>query len=284
MRRTVGKLSNDETTSLPTIDEDDRESGHEFDGVKSVEVAGRLLRVLTSQSKHVSLNEIAKQAGMAPSKAHRYLTSLINIGLVDRNLSDRRYGLGRFAIEMGATASRLSDPVADAIERLHYLRDALDETLTLAIWSDAGPLVIEVEESTRPIVMTMKRGTVLPLLNTATGLVFCSNLPTSRTKPLLDSELEQGLLPNPIATGVVELATIIERVRAQGYAVNAGHLLPDIMALAAPIFDRSNNLVAVLAAFGREERIDPSRNPSALASLLKATKTALTSLRTGQKG
>jgi DNA-binding IclR family transcriptional regulator len=251
----------------------------DLEGVKSVEVAGRLLRAFVSQTTHVSLNEIARLAGMSPSKAHRYLASLIKIGLVDQSLKDRRYGLGRFSIELGAVASRLSDPVSDAMDRLRYLGEELDETLTLAIWSSSGPLIIEVEESSRPIVMTMKRGTVLPLLNTATGLVFCSFLPASQIETLVSGQLDQAPASNPIAAGKDELQVLAARVREQGYALNAGHLLPDVMALAAPIFDRSNALVAVLAAFGRDSRIDPARNPSALAALLRATKTPLTDLR-----
>jgi DNA-binding IclR family transcriptional regulator len=251
----------------------------DLEGVKSVEVAGRLLRAFVSQTTHVSLNEIARLAGMSPSKAHRYLASLIKIGLVDQSLKDRRYGLGRFSIELGAVASRLSDPVSDAMDRLRYLGEELDETLTLAVWSSSGPLIIEVEESSRPIVMTMKRGTVLPLLNTATGLVFCSFLPASQIETLVSGQLDQAPASNPIAAGKDELQVLAARVREQGYALNAGHLLPDVMALAAPIFDRSNALIAVLAAFGRDSRIDPARNPSALAALLRATKTPLTDLR-----
>jgi DNA-binding IclR family transcriptional regulator len=255
------------------------DADQELEGVKSVEVAGRLLRAFVSQTTHVSLNEIARLAGMSPSKAHRYLASLIKIGLVDQSLKDRRYGLGRFSIELGAVASRLSDPVSDAMDRLRYLSEELDETLTLAIWSGSGPLVIEVEESSRPIVMTMKRGTVLPLLSTATGLVFCSFLPAPQIETLVTGELDQAPASNPIATGKDELQVLTARVREQGYALNAGHLLPDIMALAAPIFDRSKAVVAVLAAFGRDSRIDPARNPSALAALLRATTTPLTALR-----
>lgn len=245
-------------------------------GVKSVEVAGRLLQALGTRGDPVALHELAALSGMPASKAHRYLVSLIKIGLVEQSVKDRRYALGRFAIELGAIASRLSDPLSESIETTKRLRERIDETLTLSIWSATGPIVLHVEESSRPIVMTMRRGTVLPLLTTATGVVFCATLPLAQTDSLIQHDLSSSNSPRPIVASQKELDLLLAKVRTQGYALNSGHLLPDVIALAAPIYDRFGGLTAVLAVFGREGRIDPSRDPTVLKALLEATQSALT--------
>src|SRR5262249_249654 len=141
-------------------------------GIKSVEIVGRILRTLATHAKAASLKEIARSSGMSAPKIHRYLVSLVRIGLVQQSDGDRTYSLGAFALEVGAAAARASEPLQDATRRLRRLRDLIDETIVLSVWTPHGPIILEVEESTRPVVMTMKRGTVLPVLNTATGIVF----------------------------------------------------------------------------------------------------------------
>jgi DNA-binding IclR family transcriptional regulator len=209
---------------------------------------------------------------MSAPKVHRYLVSLVRIGLVQQSADDRSYALGPFALEVGASAARSSEPLQDAIRRLQRLRDLIDETIVLSVWSPHGPIILEVEESTRPIVMTMKRGTVLPVLSTATGIVFCAELPRFHTSALIEKELSDRLESNPIVKSVKELEGLLASVRQQGYALNSGHLLPDIIALAAPTFDLTGSLTAVLGVIGREDRIDPRSDDRVLEALLSVTR------------
>ncbi len=240
--------------------------------MKSVEVAGRLLRALMTANGPLALHDICRCARMQPSTAHRYLTSLVKVGLVDQNLDDRRYGLGRLALELGAAAARRSEPLTEAIDKLQQLRAVADETFSLSIWSAGGPLVFQVEDGSRPIVMTMKRGTLLPLLSTATGIVFTALLPRPQTERLIVQELQEADVLTPMARNHEELDALLARVRRQGFALNTGHLMQDISALAAPIYDASDRLVAVIGVFGRDDRINPERSPRLLDTLLRITR------------
>jgi DNA-binding IclR family transcriptional regulator len=191
--------------------------------------------------------------------------------MVQQSADDKSYGLGSFALEVGAIAARSNDPLVEATKKLRSLRDAIDETIVLSVWSTHGPIILEVEESTRPIVMTMKRGAVLPILSTASGVIFCAQLPRFQTGPLIEKEFEEAPEKNLIVSDERELAQLLAMVRGQGYAINSGHLLPDIIALAAPLFDRSGSLAAVLAVIGRENRIDPRSDRRVLNALLSIT-------------
>jgi DNA-binding IclR family transcriptional regulator len=190
---------------------------------------------------------------------------------VQQSADDRNYALGQLALELGAAAARSSEPLQDAIRSLQSLRDLIDETIVLSVWSPHGPIILEVEESTRPVVMTMKRGTVLPVLSTATGIVFCAQLPRFHTSALIERELSGQLENNPIVKSMKELEELLASVRQQGYALNSGHLLPDIIALAAPTFGLTGSLSAVLGVIGREDRIDPRSDDRVLKALLSVT-------------
>jgi len=101
----------------------------------------------------------------------------------------RRYALGPLATRLGLAALNSHQPLHDAILLQRQLRNRLDETLVLSVWGAQGPTVVHVEESSQPIIMTMRIGAALPMLATATGLVFAAFLPRHFTEPLLTAAL-----------------------------------------------------------------------------------------------
>ena len=242
----------------------------ERQGIKSIDIAGRVLAALCVQNA-VSLKDLSAATRIAPAKLHRYLASLMNIGFVQQDADTRRYWLGPFAIEIGAAATRASDDLTDVIARQIRLRNDVDETISLSVWSSSGPIIVHLEESSRPVVMTMKVGTVLPVLATAAGIVFASLLPESATSALLDAEFGRiGPDFNPIVRSRRSLQTMAATVRARRYVYNKGHLLPGVGALAAPLFNRSGQLIGVFSVMGRDRDIDPARDKSMLTALLQA--------------
>lgn len=52
-----------------------------------------LLSVLPADGSYTSLTEIAQAVGMTRSSAHRYVTTLLTVGLVEREPSTRKYRL-----------------------------------------------------------------------------------------------------------------------------------------------------------------------------------------------
>ena len=47
-------------------------------GIQSIEVGGQLLRALAHRGRPMALKDLARDAGMAPAKAHPYLVSFGN--------------------------------------------------------------------------------------------------------------------------------------------------------------------------------------------------------------
>ena len=151
--------------------------GRSAEEIKAIEVAGYLLDHLASAQTPVALRELAAAGHMSPGKVHRYLASFLASGLARQDPDTRRYALGPLAMRLGLAALNSYQPLRDAIELQRAVRNQLDETLVLSVWGAQGPTVVHVEESSQPIIMTMKVGAVLPMLATATGLVFAAFLP-----------------------------------------------------------------------------------------------------------
>ena len=239
-------------------------------GVKSVEVAARILQALIAREISLPLKELSRETRLPAAKLHRYLTSLIRARLVRQDPKTRLYQLGAFAMELGAAAMHSSEAMTDAVRKQRELRDVLDETVSLTIWSVEGPIVIHVEESSRAVLMTVRTGTLLPICATAAGIVFAAFLPFQLTGILIALEIESPSGENqPIVATGPEMEQLKRSVRKAMYFVNKGHLLAGVAAIATPLFDHSGRMIGALSVVGRQSHFTPAREALVISHLLR---------------
>jgi DNA-binding IclR family transcriptional regulator len=217
-------------------------------GIQSVEVGAVLLAVLAKADDGMALTTLAAAAGMAPSKAHRYLTSFMRAGLIERDLLTGQFNLGPLSRALGLAALRRQDPVREAGSVMAALRDELQENIVLSVWDEGAPAVIKVEENASALSVRVRIGARLPLLNSSTGQVYAAWLSPALTQAFIVQELAV----NAESLGRMGLRTLddvarrLEKVRRDGFsAVNSG-VLAGIAAMAAPVFRYPDTLVAAL--------------------------------------
>jgi DNA-binding IclR family transcriptional regulator len=242
-------------------------------GIQSVEVAGPLLRVLANANGPLPLSLVAKAAGMASAKAHRYLVSLIRVGLVEQHAGTGEYDLGPLALELGLASLGRLDAVKLAEEVMISLRDATGETVALATWGNLGPTYIRLMQSRRPVTVNLQIGSVMPMTYTASGLCFAAFLPEKETGHLLRTELARNrhdkldaphtkseLAPLLAETRQHGMARIIGRldpaaVRDPGKSRAAERLLAGFHAFSAPVFDHEGQMRFALTVVGSAAHI-----------------------------
>ncbi|MFC3108994.1 IclR family transcriptional regulator [Undibacterium arcticum] len=237
-------------------------------GIQSVEVAGPLLRALANAPGPIALSLLAKAAGMPAAKAHRYLVSLIRVGLVQQDGASGHYDLGTLALELGLVSLGRLDAIRLADQALAELRDATGETVALATWGNMGPTYVRLLPSRRALTINLQIGNVLPLTYTATGLCFAAYLPDSETAEILQAELthnrqQQSDAPQDAA----ELLPLLAQTRAHGLARMIGRLDPShardqftnriaerllagFNAFAAPVFNHLGQMQFALTLVG----------------------------------
>ena len=252
---------------LADSDTDDTGSGEHGEGgekvrsgIQSIEVGFRLLEVLTSEPRAMMLRDLAQRAGMSPAKAHRYLVSFSRLGVVSQDPVSGRYELGGFALQMGLARLARVDGVKLARIALAELHEALDATLGIAVWGNLGPTVVHWIESSRPAKAALKLGDVMPLIGSATGLLFAAYLPRGKTERFIERELSVARR-SPHGSGPrtrEELERLLADVRAHGGARVEGLLLPTIDAFCMPVFDSTGGLALGLIALGHEGTFDIS--------------------------
>ena len=227
-------------------------------GIQSIEVGFRLLEVLTAERRAMMLRDLALAAGMNAAKAHRYLVSFLRLGVVAQDPVTGRYELGGFALQMGLARLARVDGVKLARIALTQLRDQIDQTVGIAVWGNQGPTVVHWMESSHPAKASLKLGDVMPLLSSATGLIFSAYLPRSKTGAMLDEALRDARKQHrsdlPQTAEALEAA--LAEVRAHQAARVEGMLLPTIHAFAMPVFDSVGDLALCLIALGHEGIFD----------------------------
>lgn len=251
-------------------------------GVQSLEIGMSILRAMVDGQRSMMLKDIAAAADMPPSKAHRYLVSLIRAGLVEQDPMSSRYDLGPFALNVGLVALDRLDRVRLGLNVIAELRDEINQTTALAVWGDKGPVVVRWERPRRPITVNVITGTVLDLLSSATGRIFAAWMPRKVVAPLLAAELKAADLP-PELRSKAGVEAMLAAIRAQGFASTEGfHRVPGVAAVAAPVFNFRNEITMALLAVGVQGMFDMSAEGEVVQRLCHHA--AALSLRLGATG
>ncbi len=236
-------------------------------GVQSVTVAARILNALAKAGGRVALKALAADTGLARAKAHRYLRSLRTAGLVSQQADTNLYQLGPQAIAIGLAALRGVNPVAEVCNALPTLRDNINQTVTAAVWSEAGPILVAMQESDHWLTMNIRIGSRLPVLTTAIGRIFLAYLPEADVAALVATERKAAQAHGTELPSPDEMHDLTAEIRRRRLARIPSPLIPGIDALAAPVFDFTNKLVAVVCVVARSEAKITGWNGSAVRAL-----------------
>jgi DNA-binding IclR family transcriptional regulator len=238
-------------------------------GIQSIEVGGELLRALARSGEPMMLRDLAREAGMTPAKAHPYLVSFSRIGLTEQDETNGRYEIGALALELGLISLRRLSAVRIAAPRIAALASEIDHAVSLAVWGTHGPTVVRLEEPSRPVHIVMRVGSVMAMLETATGRAFAAFLPPKTMNAALETGLDRLGVGYDPGRDPKKAAETLAEVRRNGLARALGDPLPGVNAFAAPVFDHAGHVVLVITAMGPAGTFDP-RWVSPIAKALQA--------------
>ena len=224
----------------------------ERQGIQSIEVGFRLLDVMARTNRPMMLRDIAKGAGMPAAKAHRYMVSFIRIGLVEQDSASGRYDLGTYALKLGLSSLGRLDPVRLAGPVLEEFCESIQETVALAVWGTNGATIVRIIDAGGPVTITLRAGTVLPLVNSATGRAFSAFFNSPFLKKILNEELLQTALSTNTDIFLIkqELEKTLSETRDRGISRATGNLTPGINGFSAPVYDHSGQMVAAITSLG----------------------------------
>lgn len=204
------------------------------------------MRYFAIARRPLVLTDIIQALELAPPTAHRYLAALVEAEFLKKESETKRYSLGPLAGLIGTTAICHSSVVQEARVFMGRLLADLDQTVLLSIWTERGATIIDWLDPSRPVIVSVRIGSTLPLLRSATGRLFAAYLPYSRYSGLLDEEL-RGSVETPSR---LEYPALLENIRRARISRVNGDVMDKVGAFAAPVFNRSGEIIAALTVLG----------------------------------
>lgn len=263
--------------------------------VQSIEVGGRLLLALAHSPGPLTLKDLAALAALPAARAHPYLVSFGKLGLVEQLAEGGRYALGPAALQLGLTCLQQLDPLRVAWPIAQALAASTGQAAALAVWGTFGPTIVRMVEAQQPLHVSMRAGTVMSILGTATGRAFAAALPAHRVHQALHPSLNQHGA-QPLGAPAEEaprrpktklphaqaLHEAVAEVRAHGVARAVGRPLPGVNAFSAAAFDHEGQVAVVITLLGHQDHLPPHWNGPAAKAVRDAA--AQVSARLGWRG
>ena len=233
-----------------------RSSGEQ--DIQAVHRTAQILGLFGPESPVLSVADATRQLGMNRTTVHRYFSSMIGSGLLERIEDSSLVRPGRSVLQLGTFALSQQRIMQLAPAYLSELALDIKVSTVLSLWGTSGPVVSLVEEADHATLVTVRVGSQLSL-NSSQAKIFLAFLPDQ-----LHAERLTGGLPEDQR---IETRREIQAVRERGMSSTVNYR--GICIIAAPVF-APTGLCAALAAIGTERMLS-----AALESReAKAVKTA----------
>lgn len=223
--------------------------------VQSVDRALTILEVLAGQRGDVSLSDLASHLGVHKSTVFRLLGTLEAHALVEQQNERGRYRLGLGVVRLSAVANLGMDLVRLVRPASQELNAASGETVNLAVLSGSTVLYVDQLFGTAALQTHSWVGQRIPAHATSNGKVLLAFSEDPDLVPRLCAEgLEryaERTLVNPKA-----LKADIAAVREHGWAISRDEFEDGLMAIAAPVYDAEDEVVASISVSGPSFRIE----------------------------
>ncbi len=247
--------------------------------VQSVDRALSLLEELAGRPEGMRLSDLARETRLAPSTAHRLLTTLERRGFAQFDAGSTRWHVGRRAFAVGVAFTRWQSFIAAAMPFLRKLRDATRETANLGVLEDGEVVTVAQVESREIIRAIAMPGGRTPVMNSGMGKAIVATWPDAAVEELV---ARHGLRP---VTGrslrtAEEVRAEIARIRARGYAYDDEEFTPGLRCVAAVVWAASGEPLGALSVSALSARLAPEDMP-AMGTRVRALARELTEVLGG---
>lgn len=197
-----------------------------------IEAVDRALTLLTLLAEHgeLSVTEAGRELGVAPSTAHRLLSTLCHRGFAvqgDKRLY--RPGPGLLRVRAGSVPP-LPDRIRPYLEELYR---AVGETVHLMVRVDSEVLFVDGIEGTQSLRVGLRVGVRMPAYCTSGGKAMLADLPQGE----IDTLHADGLAPrsNEKIQDLAALHRELDSARRNDFGFNHDESEPGVTAVGASI-------------------------------------------------
>lgn len=220
---------------------------HEKEGVRPLSTPLKtleLLDYLATKPQSVRISVAANELGVGRATIYQRLVTLVEAGWVEQ-LPDTSFRLSLKAVSIGGAALEQANLGERMVPYLKQLAAECNETASLAVLQGTSPYIIQRAEAGGLLQARQPVGSAFGLHSSASGRVLVA---------FADQHMLQYLRAN---SAMLPDEATLRAARADGYAFSEDGT--DILAVAAPVFDRGDFCIAALSLVGPSSRIDGAK-------------------------
>lgn len=226
---------------------------HDTNTSSTVEKAFAILDLVHAKgATGVSLGEVSKEIGVAKSTAYRYLNTLEQLEVVERDRDDRFF-LGIKLIDLATGLLSQSRFRSAAIPHLEELSTHTPETIHLAVRSGSDMVYLARIDGSHALRMASRIGARAQMYCTALGKCLLANLSEQAINEIILAGLEPRT-PKTI-TDPDALRQELDEVRAQGFAIDDEENEIGVRCIGAPIFNYTKAVIGAVSISGPVGRL-----------------------------
>ena len=232
----------------------------------AVERALAMLEAVAQESDGLSNAEISRLLSIPKSSASYLLRTLETRGYLTRDPESGKYrvGLKILSLSRGALSGR--DVRGIALPIMRHLTQQTGLTCHLAVLDGSDAVYIEKVEPEGFIRMDTWVGRRMRVHATSVGKAIVAGLPQEHLERIVRKSGMEKRTPKTITT-LPRLLKELEKVRAQGYAVDDEENNLGARCVAAPVFDDHGSVEASLGLSGTTQQVSPQTMPRILEAL-----------------
>jgi DNA-binding IclR family transcriptional regulator len=220
-------------------------------------VLGKALAVLEAVTDHphgIGLPDLAAKLGLPRQTVHRVLGQLQSSGLLLRDPARERFMVGPRLTRLSLSALASNNRWAPVTAVMRELVDEVGETCNIGVLDGLDYVYVERIECEWPLRIHLEIGNRSPAHCLSGGKVLLAHLDPKVCARLLRSRKLVARTPRTI-TRAAELETELAKVREQNHGVNDQENFDGIVAVAVPIRDGQERVVAALTMHGPLPRL-----------------------------
>jgi IclR family transcriptional regulator, KDG regulon repressor len=222
--------------------------------VKSAERVMRILDMVRAYRDGLTQKEISDMLQIPKSSLFAILDNMTTREYLTHNNDNKRFVLGPQVLILAGAYLDNQDVIGIGRPLTTELSRKTGETGALAIPVGYDALIVYKEDSSQPILPSIQVGTRLPLFASAVGKAILSHY-SEREIDQYFKTIELAPLSKFTVTDPLQLIEELKAIRNGSPAYNRQGYREGITAIAAPVFNHQNRVVASISVSSLSERL-----------------------------
>lgn len=206
-----------------------------------------ILKLVSKNPEGITLDDICGSLDLPKTSAYDIVTTLVEMGMVNVDRGQRqRYTIGLTAYRIGINYTNNLDFISVIEPELKTFAKTIGKTVFFGVRSDHEVVYICKSEPENPIITTATVGTKNPMYCTSLGKAILAYSDEETRQQVISRMKFRKKTENTIMSREA-LMEELERVKEQGYALDAREVEEHMECVGAPVFGSDGNVIGAIS-------------------------------------